>query len=294
MITIKELTKNYEEFEALNIPFLEINEGSIFGLVGVNGSSKSTLLRTIAGVYKPNKGNVYINNKIVYENEEVKKDILFIPDDPLSSYSLSLNSLYEYYHIFYNLNKETFFYYLDIFSLPRSGILGKFSKGMRRRVYLAIALAIAPSVLLLDEAFDGLDPLGKNIFKQELLKLTEEKEITLIISSHSLRELEDICDSYCMLDKGRIISESSSSLQEADLYKFVVAFASNFDFDLIQNDFIKQRKCSSKIGTFICKGKERDIEQFFSSFNPNVIDKGELTFEELFIYKNEMEGKEHD
>ena len=96
MITIKELTKNYEEFEALNIPFLEINEGSIFGLVGVNGSSKSTLLRTIAGVYKPNKGNVYINNQIVYENEEVKKDILFIPDDPLSSYSLSLNSLYEY------------------------------------------------------------------------------------------------------------------------------------------------------------------------------------------------------
>ena len=105
MITIKDLTKNYEDFEALNIPFLEINEGSIFGLVGVNGSSKSTLLRTIAGVYKPNKGNVYINNQIVYENEEVKKDILFIPDDPLSSYSLSLNSLYEYYHIFYNLYK---------------------------------------------------------------------------------------------------------------------------------------------------------------------------------------------
>ncbi|MGN1295620.1 MAG: ATP-binding cassette domain-containing protein [Bacilli bacterium] len=291
MIFIKDLTKNYEDFEALNISYLQIKEGSLFGLVGVNGSSKSTLLRTMAGVYKPNHGNVFVDDQIIYENEEIKKDILFIPDDPLSSYSLSLNSLYDYYHTFYNLSKENFYHYLDLFSLPHQGILGKFSKGMRRRVYLAIALAIAPRILLLDEAFDGLDPLGKNIFKQEILKLSESKEITIVISSHSLRELEDICDSYCMLDKGRIISQSDESLQEQDLYKFVVAFPSTFDFDQIQNDFIKQRKCTAKIGTFICEGKEEEIEKFFKSFNPSVIDKGELTFEELFIYKNEMEGK---
>lgn len=289
MLTIDHLKKYYDNFLALEIENLKIETGSIFGLVGVNGSGKSTLLRTISGVFFQEEGQILLDGEKIFNNEEIKRKILFIPDALLANNKVSIDSIFDLYSTFYEIHKEDYLKYLKIFDLPEKGILGKFSKGMARRVYLSIALASKAKVLLLDESFDGLDPLGKKIFKEELKKKKMEEDITVVISSHSLRELEDTCDSFCILKNGKASTFSSNI--KSKLLKINLGYKEAFDFDKIQDERIKQRKCSSKIATFICEGDEKELEEFFNSFKPDIYDVSSLSLEEQFILINESEDK---
>ena len=200
MIEIKNLSKSYGKTSVLEKVNLTVSEGSVFGLVGINGAGKSTLLRLISGVLKPNEGEIFVDGELVYENEKAKGKMFFLPDDPYYTPNINSKGLAELYKTFYDFNEETYAQYLDKFKLSEKAPIRNFSKGMKRQVFVSLALAVRPKYLLLDEAFDGLDPLARMVFKRGLIELVEEKKSAVIISSHSLRELEDISDSYGLLD----------------------------------------------------------------------------------------------
>ena len=197
MIELIGISKGYENKKSvLKNASLTISEASIFGLVGINGAGKSTLLRLLAGVMKADEGEVRIDGENIYENEKIKKQIFFLPDEPYYTSNVSASGLADLYRAAYAFDDTVFAEYLDKFKLNAKSPIRNFSKGMKRQVFVALALAVKPKYLLLDEAFDGLDPLARLVLKKALIRMVEEDGSSVIISSHSLRELEDFCDSY--------------------------------------------------------------------------------------------------
>ena len=205
MIEIKALSKNFGSHIVLTDVNLNIPDGSVFGLIGPNGAGKSTLLRILSGIVKPDVGGVLYDGNNVYENPEVKQNILMISDDPHYFFHASIADMKEFYKVWYpQFNERIYHQFLSIFKLDEKKPMADFSKGMKRQAFIAIALAIAPKYLFLDEAFDGLDPIMRLTFKRAIMEMIEEKEMTVIISSHNLREMEDICDSFGILENGNI------------------------------------------------------------------------------------------
>src|SRR5690554_1729441 len=222
MIEIKNVFKSFGENEVLNDLSLTIKKGSIFGLVGINGAGKSTLLRMISGVYNVCSGNILIEGEEVYENPSAKRKIFFLPDDPYFSYRLTGDELKDLYKSYYNFNDDTFYKHLTTFKLDSKKPIHNYSKGMKRQIFISLAIACEPEYILLDEAFDGLDPLARLHFKRALIELSTNNNTTVIISSHALRELEDICDSYGLIDHNTIISEGEidNALNNMNKYQF--------------------------------------------------------------------------
>lgn len=289
MIEIKNLNKSFSEKLVLNDINLVIPTGKVFGLVGINGAGKSTLLRLISGVYKADSGSILINDEIVYENEKVKKEIFFLPDEPYYGLHTTPKSLKDIYKAMYDLNEETYLNYIELFKLPLNKPMNKFSKGMKRQVFISLALSIKPKYLLLDEAFDGLDPLARLTFKRALIDLIDEKQTTIIISSHSLRELEDICDSYALLDNQKITS--SGDIQESlnKYHKYQIAFENELSKENFDIDFISY----SQDGRVIKVVVEEEYDEFsnkISKYNPLIIDEISIDFEELFMIEVESRG----
>ncbi len=296
MIQIKGLIKDFGKKRVLDNLNLQIKDNSIFGLIGINGAGKSTLLRILANVYDQTEGQVLYDGKP--NNEiEVKKDIFFLSDDPHFSENTNIKEVVQFYQTFYNLDIDSFYEYLNAFKLQENNpdILNnpiyKFSKGMKRQLYICVALAIAPKYLLLDEAFDGLDPLARLTFKKIVLKRMEEKPMTIIISSHSLRELEDICDCFGLLNNGKI--ESSGSIEENlnQYYKYQIAFKEDIDLNQIkQNIKVISISQVGKVYQIICEGEEEQIITYLKNLNPILLDSLSIDFEELFVIKIEHEG----
>ena len=202
MINIMNLVKSFNDKKVLDNLNISIEDGTVFGLIGINGAGKSTLLRLISGVYSQDLGIVEVGGECVFENEKIKKDIIYVSDDPYFPFSSTIKSLKVFYSSFYNLNEDLYQKYLSMFNLKENALISSFSKGMKRQVSLLFAMAISPKYLLLDECFDGLDPLVRLNFKKALTELIQDKKITVIISSHNLKELEDICDSFGILENG--------------------------------------------------------------------------------------------
>ncbi len=301
MIQIKGLTKIFNgDKRVLNNLNLKIKDNSIFGLIGINGAGKTTLLRILANVYDQTEGQVLYDGK-PNDKFEVKQNIFFLSEDPHFPENTNVLDVVEFYSRFYNLDKEKFYEYLTAFKLKENNpdILSKpiykFSKGMKRQLYICIALAIAPKYLLLDEAFDGLDPLARLTFKRIVLKRMEEKTMTIIIASHSLRELEDICDSFGLLDNGEI--ESSGSIEENlnKYHKYQIAFSDDFDINQI-TEHIKVVSINQvgRVYQLICLGEDEEIITYFESLNPVLLDSLSIDFEELFVIKVENEGGAND
>ena len=290
MINIKNLDKSYSDKEVLNNVSLTINDGSILGLVGINGAGKSTLLRLLSGIFKPDFGHITFDGQEVFENENVKKDIFFLPDEPFYQYNETPISLLELYKAFYNVNESVYNSYLSYFKIPLRKSLHNFSKGMKRQVFISLALAIKPKYLFLDEAFDGLDPIARLAVKRALIDLVIEKKTTVIISSHSLRELEDICDCYGLLDGGVI--ESSGDIESSlnQYHKYQLAFENDFDESLLQHLKIVSFEKVGRVMQIVFSGDEKQIETSLLSLNPIIMDKLTIDFEELFILKVKKEG----
>ncbi len=289
MIELKNVYKRFDKKEILNDINIKIEDGKIFGVVGINGAGKSTLLRIISGVYKTDSGNVLINNKEVFENENVKKDIFFLPDEPYYGTNTTPISLKDIYKAFYKLDEEKYFEYLNLFKLPLKKQLNNFSKGMKRQVFISLALAIKPKYLLLDEAFDGLDPLARLTFKRALIELIEDNKSTIIISSHSLRELEDICDSYALINAKSIATYGSISDAIESIHKYQIAF----EKVMSKEDFNIEFKSFTQDGRVIKVVVKDDLETFtekMNKYNPLLIDEIPIDFEELFIIEVESRG----
>ncbi len=290
MIKIKNLTKGYEDKkDVLQNVNLEVPDSCVFGLVGINGAGKSTLLRLIAGVMRAEQGQVFVDGEKVYENERKKQEIFFLPDDPFYASGVTARTLADMYRSVYDFNEETFYEYLGKFKLNEKLPIRNFSKGMKRQVFVALALAIAPKYLLLDEAFDGLDPLARLVFKRGLVKLVEEKGATVIISSHSLRELEDICDSYGILDHGSITCSGELEKDLTKLHKFQAAFEGEITKEAFGFECLSFHQ-TGRVVRLIARGDAEFLLEKIHALKPLFVEEIEVDFEELFIGEVEARG----
>ena len=290
MIEIKGVTKALGNNLVLDEVNLSIEEGKVFGLVGVNGAGKSTLLRCLAGIYKPESGEVVINGKQVYENPHVKQDIVLINDDPYYPLNATVDDIKNLYASFYALDEKRYETYVSLFKLDRKKVINNFSKGMKRQVFLIMALAISPKVLILDEAFDGLDPFVRLTFKRALTDLIEEKNITVIISSHNLRELEDICDSFGILENHHIVTSGDIQEGKDNIHKMQLVFKDNVTKDMLTNLDIIHFDQVGRVMSLVVKGNIDEIKAELNQYHPLLMKVLAISFEEMFIYEMEERG----
>lgn len=281
MIRIQKLNKSFPNKQVLSDIDLTIEDRTIFGLVGINGAGKSTLLRLIAGVLKADSGSILLDGQTLYENEKAKRQVFFLADEPFSTPLLTPDKLKELYSTFYRFDEAKFAGYLETFGLKRKQQVGKMSKGMKRQLYLALALSTDCKVFLLDEAFDGLDPLARLKFKRIVI---EEKEAgkTFILSSHSLRELEDISDSFAILDGGNVKQNGNLLDELGKLVKFQLAFEREMTESEIPFPCVSF-KTSGRVVTVVARGEEDALKAKLEEMNPLLLDVLPIDFEEFFI-----------
>ena len=289
MINIMNLVKSFNDKKVLDNLNISIEDGTVFGLIGINGAGKSTLLRLISGVYSQDLGIVEVGGECVFENEKIKKDIIYVSDDPYFPFSSTIKSLKVFYSSFYDLNEDLYQKYLTMFNLKENALISSFSKGMKRQVSLLFAMAISPKYLLLDECFDGLDPLVRLIFKKALTELIQDKKITVIISSHNLKELEDICDSFGILENGQISTYGDLIDSKTNINKYQLAYSEEKTKDDFKDYNLMSIEISGRVVSLVIKGNKKEIMAKLEKSNPLFIDVLPVNFEELFIY--EMEAR---
>ena len=283
MIDVIHLCKRFGEKRVLVDASLQIGDGDIFGLVGINGAGKSTLLRMMSGVMRPDMGSILFDGEEVYENEKVKKDIFFLPDDPFYTMNLTGNQQAAFYKNFYDFNEENFGYYTDKFSLNVNKPIRNFSKGMKRQMFISLAIACNPKYLFLDEAFDGLDPLARLEFKRGLIEL-QEKGTSVVIASHSLRELEDICDSFALLDRHSVKAFGKIDNALSQLSKYQLVFERNVEQDELPFRCIHFEK-TGRVIKIVVRGDTENVRAQIDEMHPLIVDEIPMDFEDLFIYE---------
>ena len=291
MLEIKNITKKLGDKNVLDNCSLTVEKGSVLGLIGPNGAGKSTLLRCICDVYQSDSGSITFDGETIHENEYLKQNILYLSDDPYYLYNATIKDMKEFYQIFYpQFDEKVYDKYLKLFKLDENKNMNNFSKGMKRQAFILMALAISPKVLLLDESFDGLDPLMRLLFKRAINECIESKEMCIIISSHNLRELEDICDTFAILENNRIETSGSIADTKDTIHKVQVAFKQekNKD-DFIGLDIMHFSKLG-RIITLVVQGDLESTKEILNSMNPLMIDILPVNLEEIFIYEMERKG----
>lgn len=284
MIKIKGMSHSLGNKPVLRNIDLEIPDNTVLGIVGINGAGKSTLLRLLCGVYLPDEGEITYDGKKPAD-EETRKDIFFLPDDPYYTSSMTPRSLFEFYKVFHpNMDSATYDRLLGAYKIEKGGRMRNFSKGMRRQVFIALALAVKPKYLLLDEAFDGLDPLSRKIFKDAIIELVEEGRTTVLIASHSLRELEDFCDRFILIDSNVIKDQGDISEHVGSLCKFELAFSDTVDEAMFASLPILSITIKNRFVQIVLRGESEEMREGLMALSPAVIDEMPLDFEETFIH----------
>lgn len=291
MLRINNVSKSFGTKKVLDGLTLEIHDSSIFGLVGVNGAGKSTLLRSIAGIYKCDTGNIEFNGQDTYLDEKIRKHIFFVNDDQFYPLAANIRSLKEFYSSFYEIDEKAYIEALKMFNLEENKPIASFSKGMKRQTMLTFALAIRPDLLLLDEAFDGLDPIVRMNLKKTLYEFIEDSNSTIIISSHNLKELEDICDSYGILENGKVATYGDLLESKNNINKYQLAFKGEFDESVFDKFDLLHKSKEGSVYTLVIKGDRDETMKELEKLNPLILDTLSVNFEELFIYEHEGGNK---
>ncbi|MDE6441474.1 MAG: ABC transporter ATP-binding protein [Clostridia bacterium] len=288
MIEIKNLYKRFGDKQVYNNADITVDDSSICGLIGINGAGKSTLLRILSGVIRQDAGTVSIDGEEVFENEKIKRDILFLSDDPYYDTGVTGLKLKELYKTFYSLDDEIFTSYIRTFNLDVRKPIRNFSKGMKRQLFVAIALACEPKYLFLDESFDGLDPLARLEFKRGLIAL-QEKGSTIVIASHSLRELEDICDSFVLIDNTAV--KVSGKIEEAldNIFKLQLAFEKDIPPEDLPVEYIRAEKVG-RVMTVVVRGNKEEALQKIKEMKPVILEEISMDFEDMFIEEVQNKG----
>lgn len=291
MIEVKNLTKRFEDFTALNGITCAIPESCIYGLVGSNGAGKSTFLRLLSGIYKADGGSVVIDGKPVYEQPAVKAQLVFVSDEPYFLPGASLSRMAKLYAAVYpGFDHGRFEALVSSFRLDKSSPVGSFSKGMKRQAALLLALSCRAKYLYFDETFDGLDPVARRFAKSLLCDEVLERRATVILTSHSMRELEDTCDRLALLHQGGIVLESDLVNIKTSLFKIQIAFPFAYDKTLFDEfDILHFTKLGS-VSTIIARGDREYTASRLQSLQPAVLDVLPLTLEEVFTYEMETLG----
>ena len=295
MILAENLTKKFDDFTALNAIHCRIPDGCIYGMVGSNGAGKSTFLRLIAGIYRPDGGQITIDGKPVYENPEVKEKVSFVPDDLYFMGGASLVRMARLYEAAYPaFDRRRFDYLTNTFKLDPAKPVSGYSKGMKRQAAIILALSCHPRYMFFDETFDGLDPVMRNLVKSLIVKDVLEEKATAVITSHSLRELEDTCDQLALLHRGGVVLESDILNLKTSLFKLQVAFSEPYGqerFDGIRCLHYSKR---GSVATLIVRGDRNEIMSRMSGLQPLILDVLPLTLEEVFTYELEALGYQFD
>ena len=292
MIKIQNVTKKFGAQNALDNLTLEIEKGCAYGLLGSNGAGKSTLLRLLSGIYIQDSGSITIDDIPVYDNPALKEKIFFVSDDTAQFTGMTLLQMKDFVKTFYKTyNEEVFSSLWEILKLPLDKKLSDFSKGMRRQAVVICGLSACTEYLLLDEAFDGLDPAMRYAVKQMLIDAIIDRGVTVIISSHNLKEIEEFCDTVGLIHEGKVIFSRELDSVKGNIHKVQTSFPEEVSKDSFadnNNIEILSLKSSGSVTALVVKGSTEDIEKAMEGKNARFCDIIPLSLEEIFIY--EMKG----
>ena len=280
MLSLQNVIKTFGDFRALDELTMTVPKGAVYGLVGPNGAGKSTAIRLMTGVYRPDAGEITLEGMQIWENPAQKVRIGYIPDDIFYFPSATMEEMRRYYRgIYPDFDDELFERLYDVFQLPRKGQLRRFSKGMQKQAAFHLTLCTRPEVLILDEPVDGLDPVMRRQVWSLILSDVAQRQTTVLISSHNLRELEDICDYVGIMDRGRMLLERSLADMQGNIVKLQLVG------DAPEGLQVLHESTSGRLKTLVVRGSAQQVEQTVSAAAPVYYDILPLSLEEIFIYE---------
>ena len=290
MIEVKELCKSFDGFEALRGLNIHVPRGAVYGLVGPNGAGKSTVIRHLAGIYRQDSGEVLIGGEPVYENPVVKAKLAYIPDDIFYFGAATIRDMKNLYRAMIpTFSDERFEKLREAFPLDEKRAMRRLSKGMQKQAAFWIALSCCPEVILLDEPVDGLDPVMRRQVWSLLLQDVAERGTTVLVSSHNLRELEDVCDHVGIMDRGRMLLERPLAALQENTVKIQLALPDGVE--LPEGLDILHETRTGRLRQLILRGNGDELTARLSACNPFFLDALPLSLEEIFIY--ELGGEDH-
>ena len=293
MIEIREVTKKYGKFTAVDKLSMTVDKGSVYGLVGYNGAGKTTLLKTVAGIYRADGGSVTVDGVDVFDSADVKRRMFYVPDDLYFNYNSSIEKMAKFYAGYYHkFSFETLDKLCGVFKLDKTARINSFSKGMQRQAAMILGMSTLPEILLLDESFDGLDPAKRSLMNNMLIEYAADRECSIIVSSHNLHELTDICDHIALINGKRIVLDCSVDDISASRCKFRVVFADEKSREDFADFEIKRFDKDGKIVTLSLGGDPEENEKKLNAMSPLLVEKYPLTLEEIFL--EEMEDTDYD
>lgn len=286
MIEVKNVSKSFDGFRALNNVSLDVEGGSVYGLVGPNGAGKTTILKTIAGVYKSDAGTIKVDGASVFENDKTAEKMFFISDDLyyFTTYSI-IDTARFYAGIYKNWSWERFESLKEVFKIDTNRRVRRLSKGMQKQVAFWMAISAMPKVLLLDEPVDGLDPVMRRAVWKTLLADVAERRTTVLVSSHNLRELEDVCDHVGIMHGGKMVLQKALDDVKGQTHKIQVAFDGEIPKSLLEVLKPLHIEKFGSVNILIVKGERKQILNTVMGFSPLIADILPLTLEEVFIYE---------
>ncbi len=293
MINVNNVVKTFGNFTALNGANINVEKGSVYGLVGPNGAGKTTVIKTLTGIYRPDSGKITIDGEDVYENTKIKSRMVYVSDDLYFFPGYSIRDMASYYRgIYSDWSDERFNALNNIFKIDTKRNIRSLSKGMQKQVAFWLGLSANPDVMILDEPVDGLDPFMRRNVWNLMLSDVAERELTVLVSSHNLRELEDVCDHIGIMNKGVVVIEKDIDEVKGNIHKVQTAFRDGFPEKLRGTLDILNHEKHSSVDMLILRGGYTEIEERIRAYSPLILDVVPLSLEEIFIY--EMGGMDYD
>lgn len=279
MLEMKNVTKAFGAFKALDDLSLHVPKGCVYGLVGPNGAGKTTVIRHLTGIYRPDSGTVTVDGQEMTGDPNLKERIGYISDDVFYFPAATMEDMHRFYRDMYSKFDEALYEKLkEIFPLP-AGPIRRFSKGMQKQAAFHLTLCIRPDVMILDEPVDGLDPVMRRQVMSLVLSDVAERDITVLISSHNLRELEDVCDHVGIMNHGRMLLEKSLADMQGGTVKLQIVG------EAPQGCQVLHESRSGRLNTFILRGSYQQVQEKCQRMNPPYFDVLPLSLEEIFIYE---------
>ena len=292
-IEVKNITKRFGEICSLRDVSFDVSDGSIFGLIGSNGSGKSTLLRIMSGIFRSDKGCVSYDGRDVWENTALKSEIIYLSDEQYFLPASTLGEMRSLYANFYpRFDDAVYCKCCDLFGIDDRRKISTFSKGMKKQAAVILALAATPSIMLCDETFDGLDPVMRRLFKRLLAEAVAERGMTVVIASHNLHEIEDICDHVALLHRSDLVfSRETDDLRQC-MHTVQAVFEGDFDPSTLGLDVVRHTRRGSMI-TLVVRGESDAISEAVKGAGARFFELIPLTLEEIFISEMEEHGYDY-
>ena len=286
MIAVKDLVKTFDGFPALDGANITVPDGGVYGLVGPNGAGKSTVIRHLTGIYRPDSGQVLVEGESVYENPEKKALLAAIPDDWYFFPSATIRDMMRFYRGFYpSFDASRYEKFKEVFSIPERSVIRRLSKGMQKQAAFWLTMCCRPRYLILDEPVDGLDPVMRRQVWSLMMSDVSEHGTTVLVSSHNLRELEDVCDHVGIMNRGRVLIERSLSALQENIVKLQAVWKPGEAPVLPRELEVLHTSHVGRVYTYIVRGKAPEVTERLERHEPLMLEALPLSLEEIFIYE---------